>query len=1061
MGGALGAAGAISYFKEEFEHARGSYYTEEDRTAGRWRGELTEHFGLSGAVNREDFERLCEGQDPRNGGQLVRHVRPHERTNLYGDEIETGGHRAGCDITFSAPKSVSLAALVGSDERIKEAHAEAVTAALCEVERYAQARPGGNAKAETTGKLLFASFEHDAARPDMRAGYAAPDLHTHNFAFNLTLTAEGKIKPVQPFELYRCQKYGTAVYRAVLSEKLQRIGYEIDVDRRTGAPEIRGISREYIEAASPRQRDIKEAAEARNLNSTRGVAGRNRRTKTYDREEMKARHQELDRQFGGQAHAAVREARTRTQEMRALLWDEGGSRARAQEAVTFAIEKASEREPVGDTRQLMTDALRQHLGRTTFDAVAAEMRGREERGQLAGIVLDEAARERLAAEKTLRREAENVERMRAGKGTQQPLAEHVPATVTTSRGVTLSESQRATFEQIVVSRDQITGLQSQAGTGKMTTLAAVREAAERAGYDVQGLAPTTRAAQLLADSGMETCTLQKFLCQKDDPEAPRRFLMLDESSLASTKQVNDLLSHVRPEDRVLLVGDVRRHESVEAGSPFARLVRHGMETAQLEQIERQKEEPLREAVENLREVSDGQTRRTQTEAGADRARGVGEAGAAARAGRSLSAFDRSRVRQSAARALADAGTGSRNSPRRDREGVKDGARGAAGGERGREGADGSAAQRAEPRTDGHDRRVEPRADGHERARQQPQAGHARQPDPDGGSDRGTPVAAEQSRAAAGVGAEERRAAPDVEAHHVVAPAHVPAALSIERAGDAGQNVRANELPAPAPAEREQSPNGRTDLRDGAARPAVLQGDPGVNNHHDPNFSHLGSGDVSLLGVVQPVDGRGADRGGAHLPGLGGSGLPDLGHGSEDALDRYSPVRGGGHSHAVAGLHDLPILGGAEAGHPHAGALGGDGRPGIADEVRAILDRPAQVDRIAAEVLRLADENRLAQGMPPVNTHVREYMRAALVRAAERPPSEEQAERDRQIAEALGRDDPRHENALESSLYAALNAPNRGELLDRFTGAAESAYAREQAPAIEHVQQGRDDITISR
>ena len=645
MSGALGAAGAVSYFKEEFEHARGNYYAEEGKTIGRWRGELAEHFGLSGAVGREDFERLCEGQDPRTGEQLVRHVQSHERTNLYGDEIETGGHRAGCDITFSAPKSVSLAALVGGDERIQEAHAEAVTVALREVERYAQARLGGNARPETTGKLLFASFEHDAARPDEKNGFAAPDLHTHNFAFNLTQTTEGKIKPVQPFELYRSQKYGTAVYRAVLSEQLQRLGYEIDVDERTGAPEIRGISREYIEAASPRQRDIKKAAEARNLTSTRGVAVRNRRTKTYDREEMKARHQELDRQFGGQAHAVVREARARALEMRALLWDERGSRARAQEAVTFAVEKVSEREPVGDIRRLMTDALRQHLGRTTFEAVSEEMRGREERGQLAGIVLDEAGMERLKAEKTLRREAENVERVRAGKGTQQPLAERVPAAVTTSQDVTLSESQRAAFEQIVLSRDQIIGLQEKAGVGKTNTLAAVREAAISAGYDVQGFAPTPRAARLLAESGMETRTLHKFLRQKDDPEAPPRFLMLDESDLASTKRVNDFLSRVRPEDKVLLVGDVRRHEGIEAGSPFAHLVRHGMETAQLEQVERQKQEPLREAVENSREVSNGQEGRTQAEAGADRARGDGEAGATARAERSLSAFDRSRVRR--------------------------------------------------------------------------------------------------------------------------------------------------------------------------------------------------------------------------------------------------------------------------------------------------------------------------------------------------------------------------------------------------------------------------------
>lgn len=129
-------------------------------------------------------------------------------------------------------------------------------------------------------------------------------------------------------------------------------------------------------------------------------------------------------------------------------------------------------------------------------------------------------------------------------------------------------------------------------------------------------------------------------------------------------------------------------------------------------------------------------------------------------------------------------------------------------------------------------------------------------------------------------------------------------------------------------------------------------------------------------------------------------------------------------------------------------------------MRAILDRPAQVERTVAEVLRLADENRLAQGRLPIDAGVQEYMRAALVRAAERPPSEAQAGRDRQIAEALGQEAPRHENALESTLYAALHAPDRGELLDRFTDAAESAYARDQTPAIEHAEPSHN-ISMSR
>lgn len=154
------------------------------------------------------------------------------------------------------------------------------------------------------------------------------------------------------------------------------------------------------------------------------------------------------------------------------------------------------------------------------------------------------------------------------------------------------------------------------------------------------------------------------------------------------------------------------------------------------------------------------------------------------------------------------------------------------------------------------------------------------------------------------------------------------------------------------------------------------------------------------------------------------------------------------------------MGGAEAGNRHTWAIGEDGRTGIADEVRSILDGPAQVERTAAEVLRLADENRLALGRPPVEPGVREYMRAALIRAAERPPSEVEAGCDRQLAGALGRDDPRYENALESSLYAALNAPGRSELLERFTAEAESAYARERVPAIEHAGPSHD-FSISR
>ena len=77
---------------------------------------------------------------------------------------------------------MSLTALVGGDDRVREAHRESVRVALDEMEKYTQARIGGDHPAETTGRWAVAKFEHDSSRPV--DGYAAPQLHTHAVVFN-------------------------------------------------------------------------------------------------------------------------------------------------------------------------------------------------------------------------------------------------------------------------------------------------------------------------------------------------------------------------------------------------------------------------------------------------------------------------------------------------------------------------------------------------------------------------------------------------------------------------------------------------------------------------------------------------------------------------------------------------------------------------------------------------------------------------------------------------------------------------------------------------------------
>jgi hypothetical protein len=128
---------------------------------------------------------------------------------------------------------------------------------------------------------------------------------------------------------------------------------------------------------------------------------------------------------------------------------------------------------------------------------------------------------------------------------------------------------------------------------------AVRDAAERAGYAVEDWR-RRHARPRLADAGVPSGTLQRHLArgQTADDGAPRLYV-LDESSLASTTQINDFLHRLRSQDRVLFVGDVRQHQAVEAGTPYQQLQDAGIALARLEDIVRQHDPELKRIVEFL------------------------------------------------------------------------------------------------------------------------------------------------------------------------------------------------------------------------------------------------------------------------------------------------------------------------------------------------------------------------------------------------------------------------------------------------------------------------------
>ncbi len=590
----LSASQVRTYHEREFASERQNYWSRDQQGHSEWQGKLAEQWGLNGSVGNEHFARLTEGQHPHMEAQLVRHQVSKTYEGKIGKEVTSVEHRAGWDATFSAPKSVSLTALVGGDERVREAHRESVRVALAELEKYTQARIGNVHAPETTGKFVAATFEHDTARPV--DGYAAPQLHTHAVIFNVTERDNGQTRALQPQELFASQRYATSVYRSELSMRLQGLGYELERGKH-GQPEIKGYTKEYLEASSPRREQIKDHLREMGIDgagAAQVAAHRTRDSKELlSPGEVLERHRNLAAQYGHQADRVVAEARERGQRH---VYEPDRI---AQQAVTYARDHLFERSAVLDRRELLEAALNRGMGETTYAHIRQEFAQRAARGEFRTV----GAGQQYTTAAMLRMEREIVTRMQEGnqRGMSDPMLVSPQIRIATEdRHPELNASQHQVVNDVFLSREKIVGLDGIAGAGKTTALAVIREGAEAQGYKVEGFAPTSRAAQKLADAGMETSTLQKHLARGQQPDTgERRLYVLDESSLASTKQMHEFVNRLHPNDRVLLVGDRRQHEAIEAGRPFAQLQDAGMKTVKLEEIIRQKDPELKQVVEQL------------------------------------------------------------------------------------------------------------------------------------------------------------------------------------------------------------------------------------------------------------------------------------------------------------------------------------------------------------------------------------------------------------------------------------------------------------------------------
>jgi len=307
-------------------------------------------------------------------------------------------------------------------------------------------------------------------------------------------------------------------------------------------------------------------------------------------------HRDLAARFGHQADRVVAKAQGQHHEVQ--------PEKTVQQAVIYSRNHVFERSAVQDERSILQAALDRSMGQASHSQVRQEFEQRVMRGEFRAIARsDGRAAPQYTTAEMMRMEREIISHMQRGnqRGYDDPMLVSPQLRIwTEDRHPELNRSQRQAVDELFLSREKITGLDGVAGAGKTTTLAVVREGAEAQGYRVEGFAPTSRAANKLAEAGMETSTLQRHLAKGAQPDTgEKRLYVLDESSLASTRQMHDFIVRLHRNDRVLLVGDSRQHEAVEAGRPFAQLQEAGMRTATLNDNVRQRDPELKQVVEQL------------------------------------------------------------------------------------------------------------------------------------------------------------------------------------------------------------------------------------------------------------------------------------------------------------------------------------------------------------------------------------------------------------------------------------------------------------------------------
>ena len=629
------------YFKAE------NYYTAEKSTVQKaeWYGKGGVRLGLEGQVTQPVFAAILKGQLP-NGIALGRTV---------GDEWK---HFPGVDMTFSAPKSLSLLAYIGGDSRLLEANRDAVKSTLNWVEEnmiMTRIKAQGETRHVKTGSLVAALFPHDMSRSN------DPQAHIHAIVMNVTERPDGKWASVHNPPLWRDSMLVGRIYRNFLGENVRDLGYQTRLTHRDGRFEIKGVSDEVITEFSGRSKEINDLFKTFTHQNTKtrdivAVMSRSHKQR-IGREDLaedwrlRAAHigfnpmktieasvNRLEEKMSETLHGEttvtpledishpkpslltrIKTFFVRTPEQETARTDPyairgnqvSDARIRDRSAVSYALRVLSEREAAFRENDIRSEALNAGIKGLNITGIDHEIKELKKDG----LILDGKGRntDMVTTRQALALETATIRHMRAANKAGKGFLTHTEANAAVAP-YDLNNKQANAAVMILSSSSRMVGVQGYAGTGKTRMLKSVASILKSEGKTLIGLAPTHSAKEVLSrEAGLEASTLQHFLMKFDGvvkgratrqglakmrAEYKNVILVVDEASMKSMRQTHDLqvITNRLEIPKLVLVGDTKQLSAIEAGKPYKLLLENGMESKTLDILMRQRHEKLKGAV---------------------------------------------------------------------------------------------------------------------------------------------------------------------------------------------------------------------------------------------------------------------------------------------------------------------------------------------------------------------------------------------------------------------------------------------------------------------------------